>query len=81
VWSKLSDADKKVFTEVTQEAAQKATAEITKHEGELADEFRKKGLTVTAVDKKSFQDAIQKAVSLESMGYSKADWDRIQAIK
>ena len=81
VWSKLSDADKKVFTEVTQEAAQKATAEITKREGELADEFRKKGLTVTAVDKKSFQDAIQKSVSLESMGYSKADWDRIQAIK
>jgi tripartite ATP-independent transporter DctP family solute receptor len=81
VWSKLSDADKTVFTEVTQEAAQKATAEITKREGELADEFRKKGLTVTAVDKKSFQDAIQKSVSLESMGYSKSDWDRIQAIK
>jgi tripartite ATP-independent transporter DctP family solute receptor len=81
VWSKLSDADKKIFTDVTQEAAQKATAEITKHEGELVDEFKKKGLTVTAVDKKSFQDAIVKAVSLESMGYQKADWDRIQAIK
>jgi tripartite ATP-independent transporter DctP family solute receptor len=81
VWTKLSDADKKVFTEVTQEAAQKATAEITKHEGELVDEFKKKGLTVTAVDKKSFQDAIIKTVSLESMGYQKADWDKIQAIK
>ncbi len=81
VWTKLSDADKKVFTEVTQEAAQKATAEITKHEGELVDEFKKKGLTVTAVDKKSFQDAINKAVSLESMGYVKADWDQIQSIK
>ena len=81
VWTKLSDADKKIFTDVTQEAAQKATAEITKHEGELVDEFKKKGMTVTAVDKKSFQDAINKAVSLESMGYQKADWDRIQAIK
>ena len=81
VWTKLSDADKKVFTDVTQEAAQKATAEITKHESELADEFKKKGLTVTAVDKKSFQEAINKSVSLESMGYQKADWDRIQAIK
>ena len=81
VWTKLSDADKKVFTDVTQEAAQKATAEITKHEAELADEFKKKGLTVTAVDKKSFQEAINKSVSLESMGYQKADWDRIQAIK
>jgi tripartite ATP-independent transporter DctP family solute receptor len=81
VWSKLSDADKKVFTEVTQEAAAKATAEITKHEGELADEFKKKGLQVVAVDKKSFRDAIQKNITLESMGYNKADWDRIQAIK
>jgi TRAP-type C4-dicarboxylate transport system substrate-binding protein len=81
VWNKLSDADKKVFTEVTQEAAQKATDEITKPEAELVDQFRKKGLTVTAVDKKSFQDAIVKTVSLESMGFSKADWDRIQAIK
>ena len=66
---------------MTQEAAQKATAEITKHEGELVDGFKKKGLTVTAVDKKSFQEAINKSVSLESMGYQKADWDRIQAIK
>jgi TRAP-type C4-dicarboxylate transport system substrate-binding protein len=81
VWSKLSDVDKKVFTDVTQEAAQKATAEITKRETELADEFKKKGLAVTAVDKKSFQDAITKSVSLESMGYQKADWERIQAIK
>jgi hypothetical protein len=36
---------------------------------------------VTAVDKKSFQDAIQKTISFESMGYQKADWDKIQAIK
>jgi TRAP-type C4-dicarboxylate transport system substrate-binding protein len=81
VWTKLSDPEKKIFTEVTQEAAAKATAEIQKREGELVDEFRKKGLTVTAVDKKSFQDAILKNVTFESMGYSKADWDKIQAIK
>jgi len=81
VWNKLSDADKKVFTDVTQEAAAKATAEITKHEGELVAEFKKKGLQVIEPNKKSFQDAIQKAITLESMGYAKADWDKIQAIK
>ncbi len=81
VWNKLSDADKKVFTDVTQEAAAKATAEITQHEKELADQFRKKGLQLIAVDTKSFKDAIQKSITLESMGYSKVDWDRIQAIK
>jgi tripartite ATP-independent transporter DctP family solute receptor len=81
IWSKLSDADKQIFSDVTKEAAAKSTEEITKREGELAEEFRKKGLTVTAVDKKSFQDAILKNVSFESMGYNKADWDKIQAIK
>jgi tripartite ATP-independent transporter DctP family solute receptor len=81
VWTKLSDAEKKIFTDVSQEAAAHATADIQKREGELADEFRKKGLTVTAVDKKSFQDAILKNVTFESMGYSKADWEKIQQIK
>jgi tripartite ATP-independent transporter DctP family solute receptor len=81
IWTRLSDQEKKIFTDVTQEAAAKATAQIQKREGELADEFRKKGLTVTAVDKKSFQDAILKNVTFESMGYSKADWEKIQQIK
>ncbi|HTS22315.1 MAG TPA: sialic acid TRAP transporter substrate-binding protein SiaP [Casimicrobiaceae bacterium] len=81
VWNKLSDQDKKIFTDVTQEAAANATAEIQKREAELADEFKKKGLQVIAVDKTSFKDAILKNVTLESMGYSKADWDKIQAIK
>jgi tripartite ATP-independent transporter DctP family solute receptor len=81
VWSKLSDADKKIFTDVTQEAAASATNEIKKREGELVDEFKKKGLNVHAPDTKSFQDAIMKAVSFESMGYSKADWEKIQALK
>ena len=69
VWNKLSDADKKIFIDVTREAAASATADIKKREAELADEFKKKGLNVHAVDKKSFQDAILKTVPLESMGY------------
>src|SRR5205814_94795 len=81
VWGKLSDADKKTFVDVTREAAASATADIKKREGELADEFRKKGLNVHVVDKKSFQDAILKNVTFESMGYRKAEWDKIQAIK
>ena len=75
------DQEKKIFTDVTQEAAASATADIQKREGELADEFKKKGLAVIAVDKTSFKDAIMKNVTFESMGYSKADWEKIQAIK
>src|SRR5207249_1870163 len=77
----LTTIEAKKFSDVMQEAAAKATAQIQKREGELVDEFRKKGLTVTAVDKKSFQDAILKNVTFESMGYSKADWDKIQALR
>jgi TRAP-type C4-dicarboxylate transport system substrate-binding protein len=80
-WSKLSDAVWSSCSGVMGEAAAGATNDIKKREAELTDEFKKKGLNVHAVDKKSFQDAIMKNVTLESMGYSKADWDKIQAIK
>ena len=81
IWKKLTADEKKIFSEVTLEAAARGTAEILKREVELVDEFRKKGLTVTEVDRGDFQRAVLKAVPMESMGYSKADWDKIQAIK
>ncbi len=81
IWSKLSDAEKTMFTDVTREAATRATAEIKKREGELVDEFKKKGLQVVAVDRKSFQDAVLKSSPLESMGFTKADFDKIQAAR
>ena len=81
IWKKLSADEKRIFTEVTQEAAARGTAEILKREVELVDEFRKKGLTVTEVDRGEFQRAVLKAVPMETMGYNKADWDKIQSIK
>ena len=81
IWTKLSDADKKIFTDVMQEAAASATADIKKREGELVDEFKKKGLNVVTVNKDEFRDRIVKAVDMSSMGYDKKDWDRIQALK
>ncbi len=81
IWNKLSDAEKTMFTDVTREAASRATAEIKKREGELVDEFKKKGLQVVAVDRKSFQDAVLRSSPLESMGFTKADFDKIQAAR
>jgi tripartite ATP-independent transporter DctP family solute receptor len=81
LWKKLSDADKKTFADVAQEAAVKATAEIRAREKELVEEFRKKGLTVTEVDRNEFRDTVLKNVTFESFGYRKADWDRIQALQ
>jgi len=81
VWSKLSDAEKKIFTEVTQEAAARATAKIVKREVELVDEFKKKGINIVQVDRKSFVDAVLKNSTPESLGYDRKDYDRIVAIK
>lgn len=81
LWTKLSDEDKKIFAEVAQEAAMRASDEIQDKEKELIEAFRQKGLTITEVNKDEFKDAVMKNVSLESLGYRKADYDKIQALK
>ena len=81
VWSKLTDAEKKIFSDVALEAAAKATDQIKKREAELVDEFKKKGLQVVTVNRKSFSDAVLKNSTVESMGFDKKDYDRIVAIK
>ena len=81
VWSKLTDDEKKIFTEVTREAAARATEKIKKREAELAEEFKKKGLQIVQVDRKSFSDAVLKNSPVESMGFSKSDYDKIVALK
>ena len=81
LWKKLSDEDKKIFSDVAQEAAARATADIQTKEKELVDFFKQKGLTVTEVDKEDFKQNVLKNVSFESFGYRKPDYDKIQAIK
>ncbi len=79
--SKLSPAEQKILVEVTQEAAEKATNDIKKREGELVDEFKKKGLNVVNVDRDAFQKQVLKSITFESMQMDKKDWDKIIAIK
>jgi tripartite ATP-independent transporter DctP family solute receptor len=81
LWKKLSDADKKMFTEVAQEAAKRASSEVAAREKELVAVFRQKGLNVVEVNTADFRDTVLKNVTFEQYGYQKADWDRIQAIK
>jgi tripartite ATP-independent transporter DctP family solute receptor len=81
VWKKLSDADKKLFTDVAQEAAAKASLEVAAREKELVKVFRDKGIAVTEVNTGEFRDTVLKGVPFEQFGYQKADWDKIQAIR
>lgn len=81
LWDKLPAEDRKVFTEVALEAAERATKKIQADEAKLVQVFKDRGLTVTEIDKAEFLAAVQKNVSFEQFGYRKADWERIQAVK
>jgi TRAP-type C4-dicarboxylate transport system substrate-binding protein len=81
LWNKLSDAEKKIFTDVTQEAAAKASADVKKREQELLAEFKGKGINIVQVNRDSFKNAVLKNVPLESLGYQRSDWEKIQLIK
>ena len=83
VWSKMSDADKKVFDEVLRQAASNATDQIRASEMKLADEFRKLGKQVVEVDRAAFRAA---AIPLHNdaaagAGWTQAQYDALQALK
>jgi tripartite ATP-independent transporter DctP family solute receptor len=80
-WASLSDEDKAIFTEVMLEAAARTTKTIEAREMALVEDFKKRGLTVTEVDKADFEKNVIEKVQLEEFGYDKADWDAIRAIK
>ena len=83
VWSKLSDADKKVFEEVLMQAAAKASDQIRSQEQKIADELRKLGKTVVTVDREAFRQAAVKLHNDASAGagWSRAEYDGFQALK
>jgi tripartite ATP-independent transporter DctP family solute receptor len=80
-WSKLSDADKKIFDEVLKEAADRCTRDIVNIESKLAAEFEKRGKTVVRVDRKPFREAVMKLHNGPDATWSKAEYDRLQALK
>lgn len=78
---KMNAAEQKLLADITQEAAINATNDIRKREGELVEEFKKKGINVVTVDRNEFQQRVLKAITFESMKMDKKDWDRIVSIK
>lgn len=81
LWSQLSDADKQIFTEVMQQAAERATRIIEEREQKLVATFKEKGIEVTEVDTSDFEKTVNQKVKLEDFGYVKEDWDAIRAVK
>ena len=81
LWGRLSADEKKMFTEVMQEAAEKTGREIIASESALVGEFKAKGINVITVDKNAFSAAVLKATTPTDQGYRQSDYDRILAIK
>jgi TRAP-type C4-dicarboxylate transport system substrate-binding protein len=83
VWNKLSEDERKIFSEVLIAAAAKATDDIRAQEQKLADEFRKLGNKVVDVDRAAFRAA---ALPLHNdansgAGWTKEQYDALQALK
>jgi|LNAP01.1.fsa_nt_gb tripartite ATP-independent transporter DctP family solute receptor len=81
LWGKLSADEKKVFSEVMMEAADKTGREIIASEARLVEEFKKRGNNVITVDKAAFREAVLKNTKPTDHGYRQADYDRIVAIQ
>jgi tripartite ATP-independent transporter DctP family solute receptor len=80
-WKQFNDAEKKLFTELAQEGAQKGSEDIERREKELVDIFKQKGLAINEVDRNDFRNTVLQKVKFEDFGYLKSDYDRIQAVK
>jgi tripartite ATP-independent transporter DctP family solute receptor len=83
LWAKLSADEKKTFEAVMLEAAGRASAAIRKSELELPEWFRKQGKTVVTPNLEEYRKA---AAPLHNdaaagAGWTKAHYDRLQAIK
>ena len=82
VWNKLSDADKKTFEAVFQEAAEKSNAEIVASEKRWSTEFGTKyGKTVVKSDREAFKKVFTPFLTAKDVPWDKALYDRVQAIK
>ena len=81
VWAKLTADEKKAFEEVLIEAASRATNAIRASEQTLAAEFKKLGKTVIEPDRAAFRTAALPLHNDGSGGWSKAEYDALQALK
>ncbi len=78
-WRRLSPADRVIFQEVIAEAADRCGRSIRTMEGELAAWFRGQGKTVQEPDRAAFRAACV-PLHNENVGWSRAQYDRLQAL-
>ena len=80
-WAKLSEPDRKIFSDVIWEASTRATQQIYDAENRLVADFEKRGKTVVKVDRRPFMKAVQGAVTSPDAPWSRELYDRVEAIR
>jgi TRAP-type C4-dicarboxylate transport system substrate-binding protein len=84
LWSKLSDADKQMFTAVMLEMSGKISADIVKAEGELAAWFEQQGNTVIQdVDRAAMRAKVFEFYekNKSELPWDEPTWQKLQSIK
>jgi tripartite ATP-independent transporter DctP family solute receptor len=83
VWPKLTDDEKKIFSEALTGAAARASDAIRASEQKLADEFRKLGKTVVEVDRAAFMTAAKPLHNDPAAGggWTQEQYDALVALK
>jgi TRAP-type C4-dicarboxylate transport system substrate-binding protein len=80
-WKKLSDEEKKIFTETMLAAAAQNSVEVRQQEDDLKPWFEEKGIIINTVDRQPFMDAVKPYINGPKATWSKEDYDRLEAIK
>lgn len=78
-WRRLNAQDRDIFQEVLRQAADRAGENIRRQEQELAGWFRAQGKTVQEPDRAAFRAACA-PLHNEGVGWSRAQYDRLQAL-
>lgn len=78
--SKVSAEDYKTIVQATKDASLRASEEINTSEQELGAWFKAQGVTVNAVDKKAFQDAVAPMLSGDDLPFTQDQAKRLKAL-
>ena len=80
IWKKLSEADRKIFSEVFEETARKTTDDIVADEKELVAWFESQGTKVIEVDRKPFMKAVEGKLTGKDLPWKQEHIDEILAL-
>jgi tripartite ATP-independent transporter DctP family solute receptor len=80
LWNRLNADERKIFEEVWTQAALRASQQVRDAELKLADWFKAQGKTVVTPDLAAFRAAAEKIHNEPGAGWTKQQYDRLQAI-